>query len=302
MGAPRGGTNLGGGMVEKDGIVFNQNAINNATNGLSLVDLDTNVDPYRNVMSLDQARAYNDRLDPTNSTSGSGGDMHSSTAKIYLDRAELDRAVAEFDADEAAHGLYSNSAGIRAGIDNNYAILNKADFDLMQQAKDFGWEYGKTAFSLAAGEGFGFLAGKAIGAGIPLLAKFGQAAESAGPGIWRTVNEAMSGRAAAYQSQITGRAGESYLVNGLKFDGFEAGTLLDAKGPGYATFVKGGEFRSFFRGQDSLLSQAQRQVTAAQGVPVTWHVAESTAADAMRALLSTNRVKGITVVHTPVAP
>lgn len=127
-------------------------------------------------------------------------------------------------------------------------------------------------------------------------------AESVGPGAWRTVNEAMSGRAAAYQSQITGRAGESYLVNGVKFDGFEAGTLLDAKAPGYASFVKNGEFRSFFRGQDSLLSQAQRQVTAAQGVPITWHVAEPTAADAMRALLSTNRVKGVTVVHTPFAP
>jgi len=39
----------------------------------------------------------------------------------------------------------------------------------------------------------------------------------------------MSGRAAAYQSQIAGRAGESYLVNGVKFDGFEAGTLLELR-------------------------------------------------------------------------
>lgn len=128
------------------------------------------------------------------------------------------------------------------------------------------------------------------------------AAETAGPGAWRVVNESMSARAAAYQMQVTGRAGENYVVGGVKFDGFNAGTLLDAKGPGYANFVKNGEFQGFFQGQRGLVIQARNQLAAADGIPITWHVAEVAAVDAMRALLSTNRVRGITIVHTPVVP
>jgi Restriction endonuclease fold toxin 5 len=127
------------------------------------------------------------------------------------------------------------------------------------------------------------------------------AAESALPGAWRTVNESMSARSLAYQTQVTGRSGEAFVANGVRFDGFEAGAFLEAKGPGYATFVKNGEFRSWFRGQDGLLDQAFRQSRAANGAPVTWHVAESKAADAMRTLFATDRrIQGITVVHTPV--
>lgn len=112
----------------------------------------------------------------------------------------------------------------------------------------------------------------------------------------------MSERAAAYQSQITGHANESYLVNGVKFDGFEACTLVEAKGPGYSTFVKANEFEGFFVGQSGLIDQARRQVAAANGTPITWHFAESTAADAMRALLNEEQVSGIKVVHTAVMP
>ncbi|WP_108985580.1 Tox-REase-5 domain-containing protein [Candidatus Phycosocius bacilliformis] len=112
----------------------------------------------------------------------------------------------------------------------------------------------------------------------------------------------MSARSLAYQTQITGRSGEAFVANGVRFDGFEAGAFLEAKGPGYATFVKNGEFRSWFTGKDALVSQVQRQVAAANGTPIIWHVAEAKAADAMRALFATNKVKGITVVHTPVGP
>ncbi|MEA1649361.1 Tox-REase-5 domain-containing protein [Nitrospirillum sp. BR 11164] len=123
-----------------------------------------------------------------------------------------------------------------------------------------------------------------------------------GPGFWKSVNESMSERASSYQAQITGRPGEAYMVDGVKFDGFADGTLLDAKGPGYASFVKDGKFRSFFRGQDSLLDQALRQTRAADGTPITWHVAEPEAATAMRNLLKQNDIEGITVVHTPMNP
>src|SRR5262249_14977265 len=71
-------------------------------------------------------------------------------------------------------------------------------------------------------------------------------------GRWQTVNEAMSARARAYQTQVTGRTGEAYVVNGVRFDGVSGGTLLEAKGPGYATFVRNGEFQDFFQGRQQL--------------------------------------------------
>jgi filamentous hemagglutinin len=109
----------------------------------------------------------------------------------------------------------------------------------------------------------------------------------------------MSARAAAYQTQITGRTGQAYVVDGVKFDGFSAQGLFDAKGPGYAKFVNDGEFKPFFRGADNLADQAQRQLQAANGVPITWYVAEPEAATAIQNLLMSYQIRGITVVHVP---
>jgi len=120
-------------------------------------------------------------------------------------------------------------------------------------------------------------------------------------GSWVKVNESMSDRARNYQTQITGREGESYIVDGVKFDGVKNGTYLDAKGPGYAKFVnKNGRFQPWWRGSDSLVSQAERQLAAAHGAPVRWHFAEQKAADAARKLLLQNNIKGITIEYTPV--
>lgn len=111
----------------------------------------------------------------------------------------------------------------------------------------------------------------------------------------------MSPRAAAYQEQITGCAcGNVYDVDGVAFDGFRNGGLLDAKGPGYGTFVgKDGNFRPWYRGADSLADQARRQLAAANGTPITWHVAEENAAGAMRNLFANEGISGINVVWTP---
>jgi Restriction endonuclease fold toxin 5 len=66
-----------------------------------------------------------------------------------------------------------------------------------------------------------------------------------GPGVWCTVNERMSERSAAYQEQITGRsASKSYVVAGIKFDGFGDGALIDAKGRGYAKLLKVGKLKN----------------------------------------------------------
>ena len=121
-------------------------------------------------------------------------------------------------------------------------------------------------------------------------------------GGWKSVPESMSDRARAYQQQITGRAGQAYFVDGVKFDGIAKGILIDAKGPGYATFVYKGIFRDFFRGADELVDQAQRQLRAANGNPIRWHIAEEDAVTAIRNLFADRGITGIIIVLTPIAP
>lgn len=57
-----------------------------------------------------------------------------------------------------------------------------------------------------------------------------------------------------YQKQITGKEGQAFLHNGVKFDGVNNGTLIEAKGS-YNNFVnkKTGEFYDWFNGKDSLV-------------------------------------------------
>ena len=125
-------------------------------------------------------------------------------------------------------------------------------------------------------------------------------AEDAGPGAWGSASESMSARAAAYQEQITGRAaGSVYRVNGVKFDGYSDGVLQDAKGPGYANFVKDGTFEPWYSGSADLVAQAQRQLAAAGGTPIEWSVAEPEAAVAIRNLLASEGISGIKVVNVP---
>jgi hypothetical protein len=121
-------------------------------------------------------------------------------------------------------------------------------------------------------------------------------------GEWENVSESMSDRARAYQEQVTGRSGQSYVKDGVKFDGMKDGVFMDAKGPGYARFVKNGEFRSWYRGKSDLVDQATRQVNAAGKNQIEWHVAEESAANAMRNLLNSEGITGIRIIHTPFVP
>jgi hypothetical protein len=117
---------------------------------------------------------------------------------------------------------------------------------------------------------------------------------------WTSVSESMSSRAAAYQEQITGQpASESYILNGVKFDGYSDGVLQDAKGPGYAWAVKDGEFVPNYQGAQGLLAQAQRQLTVARGAPITWSVAQSITATAIENLFAANGLSGVNVVYVP---
>lgn len=141
-----------------------------------------------------------------------------------------------------------------------------------------------------------------VGAGDSgsLVAQRSGVAANAGPGAWGTAAECMSSLAAAYQSRITGRsAGSVYYVNGVKFDGFANGVLQEAKGPGYADFVRNGQFQPWFSGADGLVSQAQRQLAAAGGTPIKWSVAEGPAASAINNLFVSRGISGINVMHVP---
>jgi hypothetical protein len=133
----------------------------------------------------------------------------------------------------------------------------------------------------------------------------GPASQPPGPGQWSPVKESMSRRAARYQEQISGRSvTESYVVRGVRFDGYKNGVLLEAKGPGYANkFTTTLEPEKWFtQSAQSLRDQAQRQLQVAGGIPIRWHVAEARTAEAIRKLLREARLHGIEVVHTPALP
>ncbi|WP_227027903.1 Tox-REase-5 domain-containing protein [Corallococcus soli] len=133
----------------------------------------------------------------------------------------------------------------------------------------------------------------------------GGAAPSAGPGKWGPARESMSERARRYQEQISGHsADEAYWVGDVKFDGFTDGVLLEAKGPGYANkFLDNLDPKSWFKdsGAVELVKQANRQISRVRGtgIPIEWHIAEKSVADAIRKLFQENKIKEIAVIHTP---
>jgi RHS repeat-associated protein len=128
-------------------------------------------------------------------------------------------------------------------------------------------------------------------------------ATDSGPGQWSLENEAMSNDAAAYQEQIAGglpgRLG--YKLNDVVFDGYKNGVLQEAKGEGYAWAVKNGRFIPNYEGAQGLINQAQNQLAAANGTPITWSVAEQPTATAISNLFARNGIVGINVVYVPPA-
>ncbi|WP_338865567.1 Tox-REase-5 domain-containing protein [Myxococcus stipitatus] len=150
-----------------------------------------------------------------------------------------------------------------------------------------------------------------------ILQRAGAAAQqggpSEGPGRWGPAEESMSSRAGRYQEQVTGHsADEAYWVGGVgknsggvKFDGFDKGVLLEAKGPGYANkFLDNLKPKVWFEksGAKALVDQAGRQRAAARGAPIRWHIAEEKTAEAIRKLFDANDIEGIEVVFTPPMP
>lgn len=119
-------------------------------------------------------------------------------------------------------------------------------------------------------------------------------------GKWENVNEYMSDFSREYQTHVTGRTEESWIQNGVKFDGMKNGVLLDAKGK-YSNFVdpNTGEFYNWFSGKDDLLSQANRQIAASEGVAIEWHFAEKDSLNAVKSLFKENGIQGIDLIYDP---
>lgn len=115
-----------------------------------------------------------------------------------------------------------------------------------------------------------------------------------GPGQWVSRNESMSPAAMRYQVSQGGRVGQAYRVNGVHFDAYEGGQLIDAKSS-MAFAVQNGRFRSWFGGGDDLVDQAQRQLNAAGRTPVVWRVEDRATASAVRNLFAENNISGIRI-------
>jgi RHS repeat-associated protein len=109
-----------------------------------------------------------------------------------------------------------------------------------------------------------------------------------------------------YQEFVTGtKAGAAYEVGGVRFDGVRGGTLLEAKG-NYDNFVnaKTGQFQNWFvnskKGAKSLLDQAQRQITAANGASVEWNFSSQKILNATKSYFESQGIKsGITYKLNP---
>ncbi|WP_314920900.1 PrsW family glutamic-type intramembrane protease, partial [Actinomyces oris] len=113
-----------------------------------------------------------------------------------------------------------------------------------------------------------------------------------GPGLWGEGKNYGSPRSQAYEEQITRVPIEqSYIVNGVEFDGYDGFALIDAKGPGYANPIKGdwsNEPKSTYktdpetgevkRVKKGLLQMGKDQVKAVRATgtdtPIQWHIAE----------------------------
>ncbi|MGV7275401.1 Tox-REase-5 domain-containing protein, partial [Mycobacterium kansasii] len=109
-----------------------------------------------------------------------------------------------------------------------------------------------------------------------------------GPGTWQPVTESMSDRAAQYQMQITGHPiTEGYIVDGVKFDGFTDGALIEVKSY-YDQFTENGHWKPWFTGEQGILNQAYNQIRVAGTTPIEWVFAQPETAALVEDLLTRN--------------
>jgi filamentous hemagglutinin len=98
--------------------------------------------------------------------------------------------------------------------------------------------------------------------------------------------------------QITGKSGQAYVVNGIKFDGINSsGRLIEVKGD-YSTFIDSstGKFKSWFTGIKGLIDQSQRQVEAAGGSAIDWYFSNIESMNAIKTIF-VGKVQGINFIY-----
>jgi len=93
---------------------------------------------------------------------------------------------------------------------------------------------------------------------------------------------------------------EVYHYNGVNFDGYDNGVLVEAK-YGYKDFVQNGKFVPWWEsgGLKKIIDQARRQYLAADGYPIQWRFSSKKVADAFRKLFKKENFS-IEVIHIPV--
>ncbi len=141
--------------------------------------------------------------------------------------------------------------------------------------------------------------------GPPLDPEVAKALERATKlGLWMAENTDPGDRSWVYQGYVTGRPGEAFEHNGVRFDGVADSALLEAKGY-YRDFIdpKTGDFYDWYYASDSgvedLISQAKRQVQAAEGAPIEWHFNEEDVMDLVSQLFKNEGLRGIKLVYDP---
>ena len=61
---------------------------------------------------------------------------------------------------------------------------------------------------------------------------------------------------------------------------------------------KDGNFQSWFKGAESMVDQAKRQLNAADGAPIQWHFENKVVMEATQKLFKEQGIEGIDLIHT----
>ena len=239
-------------------------------------------------------------------SSGVQGDMTGMYADMGASMVDALKGIALLQSERSAvvDDVIDAASYDFSGIDRALAVYDG------YQAATLGVFFGSVGGKLAGGvigagrRAWSYFAGRAGGRanllgrlsdGTSSLRRF-HGMDGAGLGEWTDAAEHMSPRAAAYQQKISGRGiGQAYVFNGVSFDGFQSGVLIEAKGPGYAHLRKQSFGKSVI---DKMVAQADRQVKAQGRYPIEWHVAEHSIANELRTIFQGNRWP-IKVIHTP---
>lgn len=127
-------------------------------------------------------------------------------------------------------------------------------------------------------------------------------ATDGGPGKWMEIGRPPTSPY-KFEKQVTGAPPSiEYEVNGVKFDGYDTktGKLLDAKNYTetniYAQDNPDPRFFEIMR--NNTLKEAQRQIAAANGVPIEWHVSNQKSVNELRKIFQEADLD-IQVIYTP---